>query len=301
MTKDPKRNRWLIGAVAAVGGSMLLLMLSCIGGVTQRTPRLSARQAAELSRMIASANQSSEQAFAQHADAWRADFQSARSDERLGTFVDQLIGLEQKLLQGAEMLQKKSDESRVQELFRNLVLDDRQLGADIRATVERYEQFLFEQDRPILAAAGVSPESWTRQLKASRPSNTEWSQALEPVVAQAVQEAREDVARVAATWVAGDYAGDGLKSLARGAGLDNTEKGSLADKFTGFVIDTAAGLVIDEVMDPTDAIVARLRQRLIHAEKSILDGNDGLFNVLHQAKVAHENARNSLISTSQSR
>jgi hypothetical protein len=114
-----------------------------------------------------------------------------------------------------------------------------------------------------------------------------------------VREAREDVARVAATWVAGDYAGDGLKSLARGAGLDNTEKGSLADKFTGFVID--AGLVIDKVMDPADEIVARLRQRLINAKKSILDGNDGLFNVLHQAMVAHENARNSLISTSQPR
>jgi hypothetical protein len=301
MTKDPKRSRWLAGAAAAAGGSMLLLVLSCMGGGPLRAHRLSAREAAELARMVASANQTSEAAFAERANAWRAHFQSARSSEQLGVFVEQLLGYEQKLYQGAELLQKQSDEQRVRALFRKYVLDDSQLVADMQATVEQYEQFLFEQDRPILAAAGVSAADWSRQLKASRPAVPKWNQALEPVVTQAVHEARQDVARFAATWVAGDYAGDGIKSLARSAGLDNTEEGSLADAFTGLVLDATAGLVIDKVMDPTDEIVARLSQRLIVAEKAILEGEEGLLTVLHQTRAAHESARRSLISTSHSR
>jgi len=301
MVKDSKQMRWLAGAAAAACGSLLLLIVSCTGGNSLRARHLSAREAAELTNTIATANQTAEAALAEQANAWRARFESARSPQQLKAFVERLISLEQKIYQGVEMLQGQGDEQRVRALFRQYVLDDRQLGADMQSTIEGFEQFLFEQDRPILEAAGVSAEDWSRSLQAVRPAMPNWSAVLEPVVAQAVREARDDLGRSAMNEVVSDYTGNGLKSLARSTGLDNTQPGSFGDMVTGVAMDAAAGFFVDAVLDPTDSIVASLRHRMIAAEQSLLDGEQGLVTVLQQTKAAHEAARNSLIGITPAR
>lgn len=299
--KDPQKMRWLVGLAAAIGCLAVLAWMSRSPGDALSARGLSADEAAELAHAVRSANQTADAIYEEQVDAWRNYLQSARSPERLRAFVEELIGLEQKLQQGLELASGTSDEERVRALFNERVLDERQLAAELAATVEAYERFLSEQDRPIWEGAGVSEEAWARRLEAAQPAAADWNEALEPVVAQAVNEARQDAARFVATTVAADLTGDGLKSLARGTGLDTSEEGSVSDWLTGFVIDLGAGLAIDELTDATDDVVARLDQEMAQAEQALLDGEDGLFASLRRLQAAHVSARNALVTTADAR
>jgi hypothetical protein len=299
---DPKKIRWYAGLTAAAAACAVVLgFMSGAPDDAVSARGLSAKEAAELAQAVQSVNEAADATYAEQVDAWRSYLQSARSPQRLKVFVGELIGLEQKLRQGLELATGTSDEERVLTLFRERVLDERKLAAEMNTTIEAYRQFLFEQDRPILEAAGVSEEAWARHVKAAKPDATDWTAALQPVVARAISEARKDAARFAATTVAADLTGDGVKKMARKAGWDTSEEGGLSDWVSGVVVDLGAGVVIDALTDATDTIVARLNQEMASAEYALLDGEEGLFASLRRIKSAHETARNALLTTAQGR
>ena len=227
---------------------------------------------------------------------------SARSPQQLKNFVGELLGYEQKAFVGAALLTGgTSDEEHVLTLFRRHVLDDRQLAADMNATVNAYDALLFDQERKLVEAPGISPAQWARTVNVAKPAPSNWNAAIRPVVMRATGEARQDVVRFVATWIASDWTRDGVRKVARDAGLDRTEEGSWADVITDFAVDAAAGAAWDYATDPTDRIVSRLSNEMARAEYVLLDGDQGLFAALRGIKAAHEQARAALLSTTSQR
>lgn len=251
----------------------------------------------ELAEAVRSANDVAGNVYGEKANAWRKYLAALRQPKRLKNFVGELTSLEQKFQQGVGLFDRTtSEEQRVLALFRQHVVDERQLVADMQGMVEGYEAFLFEQDRALLVAAGVPADRWSEFVGSVSANTSAWNRAMQPVVATAVSEAQRDVARFVASWVAADLLGDGIKGAARHLGLDTSEPGSLEDFITGLVIDGAAGAAIDYVTDPTDEIVAKLGRQMAQAEQTLLDGDGGLFAQLRQLYTVHAAARNQLVT-----
>jgi len=288
-----QKTRWMSAVMAALGSCAALAWMNTMstrgGGAGQVS--------AELAGAVRSANVVSAATYARRVEAWGQYMESVRSPKRLRVFVQELIGIEQKLQQGIGLFGGgTSDEERVLALFRRHVVDERQLAAELQATVDEYERFLFEQDREIIEAAGISRDEWAASVRTARPDSAAWSQEVRAVVAWAVSESRQDAARFVASTVASDLAGDGLKSLARELGLDTSEQGSWTDSISGLGVDVVAGVAIDYATDATDDIVSRLSDEMARAEDAILAGDRGLFAALRQLKSAHETARDGLLT-----
>jgi hypothetical protein len=292
-----KRVPWLPAVVAALVGVAVVL---CLGLRAKHSPPITRKVAPTpdtIAAAVRSANEQSTAAHGRRVEAWRQYLRSARSPERLREFVKELTGLEQKFHLALDAFHGPRLPQRVVELFRRQVIDDRQLEADLDATVAACEQFLLEQDRPFYEQAGISREAWTQKFQGNWRWSGGWSGFLAPVIKRATNEACVDAFRFAGTEVAGNLAGDQVKKLARQAGLDTSEEGSFGDLFTGFIADLGAGLAIDAATDATDGIVSRLADEMARAEHALLDGEGGLCWVLRQTEAAHERARNELIST----
>lgn len=292
-----KRVPWLPAVVAALVGVAVVLGL----GLQAKHSRSITRKVAPISDRIAAAvraaNEKSVAIYARRVAAWRQYLRSLRTRQRLTEFVDELTGLEQKFRQGMRLLGGgPTDEQRVLALFRRCVVDERQLVVDLQATVDEYEHFLFEQDRPVWEAAGISPEAWAAQVKTPKPESGVWGRELRGIVTRAVTESHEDGVRFVATTIAADVAGNGIKGLARALGLDQTEQGSIADSITGFAADLAADAAISHATDATEAIVSRLGREMAQAESAILDGDSGLLAALQRLKTTHETARKRLLA-----
>jgi hypothetical protein len=254
----------------------------------------------DLSKLAQSArhiNDISAKTLAEQEQAWREYFKSIRSRGRLAKFVGELTSLEMKLHQGLALIDRKtSDEARVVSLFHQHVVDERQLVAEMQSMVASYEQFQRDATAQMLQAAGVDASAGLR-VGSIQPNTNLWQQAMAPVLATAVGEARRDVARFAANWVAADLAGDGIKQAARGLGLNNAEPGSFEDMITGAILDGAASIVIDELTDPTDEIVSTLAKKMSAAESALLDGPDGFLTQMHNVHAAHAAAREHIIQS----
>ena len=301
MRKLSKELGWSFVA-GIVGSGVLASLLHSPNSDALARPGLSTSEPTELADSVLAANKSATASFQQQTEAWRAYMAALRSPLRLNAFVDELIGLEQKVRQGFALLEVgASDEDRARALFRTRIVDDRQLVKEMEAAIEAYQRYLFEQERPIIARAGISYERWAATVNVSKPSTSVWNQALEPIVVQAVREARKDAIKFIATTVAADYAGNHLHGWAREAGFDSSEEGSWTNSLTSFGFDLAASVVIEEATDATDDIVTALSRDLAQAEYRLLEGGDGLFACMRRLKAAHESARNDILTTHQTR
>jgi hypothetical protein len=303
MESNLKKNKWLSGAgtlvsCAAIVVAMKVAALSGSGSPTKLSPRAQVALASK----VAAANQASDATYALEAGEWRRYLQSARSTPRLHDFVGELIGLEQKLQSGLALFNAgKSDEERARDLFRKHILDERKLATEMQSAVDVYQRMLFEQDRQVFEMAGVSREEWARMIQTSKPDGSAWTQAVQPVIARAVSEARQDVARFGANWLASDWTAKGVKKAARKTGLDRTEEGGFADWISGAAVDVITGVVLEQATDPTEKIIANLSQDMTRVEYALLDSEQGLFTVMQRMKSAHESARHSLLTTSPGR
>jgi hypothetical protein len=302
MATESKKNKWLAGSGSLVACFVAVALMRALPVGSGGVEKLSPREQAELGNAVTAANQASTIAYRQQVNAWRYRLGAARSPQRLKAFVGELLSIEQKFKSSLTLVNAGTgDDERVRRLFREQILDERTLAADLTATIDGYERALFEQDRQVFEAAGISREEWNSMVRSAKPSAAAWSQAVQPVITRAVYEARQDVARFAATWVASDWAGDGIKRAAREAGWDKSEPDSWGELISGFVIDVAASAAIDAATDPTDRIVSRLGSELASAEHALLDGENGLLTVMRRIALAHESARNSVLTIAQGR
>ena len=302
------RAAWLSSAAAAIAACVLLVLT-----VKEAVPVLLSRKLAaqkpapqvnsgfpeittpsvamaELAEAVRSANALSSAKCSELIDSWRGEFRDARSPARLRPFVSELTSLVQKMHHGADLLYGPSGNESVLSSFREIVVDERQLGADLQATVEGYERFLAEQDRQILRAAGIS-DAQQGLVQVRIPAYVQWNGALEPVVAYAVQEARRDMGRFAANWIASDEGGDQLRTMFRNAGVDGSKPGSWGDFFLDVVADVGVGVAVDSMTDPTEGLIKRLGEEMARAEQAIFEGDHGFVSELRRVKSFHEEAR----------
>jgi hypothetical protein len=303
MESNLKTNKWIAGAGTSVA-CLVVVALMKVGAMSGSggPAKLSPRAQAELANAVSAANQASAASYAQEADAWRRYLASARSTQRLRDFVGELLSYEQKARHTLTYFNAgPSDEQRALSLFRQHVLDEQKLATEMQSAVDAYERMLFEDDRTVFAAAGLSSEAWANRVQSAKPTAAAWSQAVRPVIARAVAEMRKDVIRLGGTWAAGEVAGRGVKKIARDAGWDRSEEGSWGDVISGFFITATAEAVLDHATDPTDSIVASMSQDMARVERELLDGEHGLFSVMKRMKSAHESARNSVLITVQER
>jgi hypothetical protein len=252
--------------------------------------------AKELADAVYAANEASSAKCSELVDYWRGELRDLRYPYNLHAFVKDLTSVSQKYHQGLGLLDGHSGHDSVLTSFRKLVIDERELAAGLRATVQKYVDFLAEQDRQLLRTAGVSDEH-RALVEVSIPLYTNWSRAMEPVIAAAVDEARRDMDRFTSNWEASNALGDRIRRGMRGLGVDQSKPGSWGDKFLDVVTDLGAGVGVDTMTDPTDRIMKRLSEEMIRAEQAMLDGESGLAGQLHKVKSFHEQARTKLLAS----
>lgn len=226
---------------------------------------------------------------------------SIRSYDRLREFVEKLIAIEQKAKRGLEFVMGESDVQRVVALFRENVVDDRQLAIDLQATIDDFDQFLFEQDRPFYEPAGLTRKQWSERVHGSWQMMFDWQDVYSPVLNRVLEESRQDVARFVVVNVVADLAGKRVRKYARDAGWDRTEEGGVNDFLTGVGVNAGVGAALDQATDPTKAIVARLSDEMVRAEQVALHDKYGLFAELRRLQGAHEKARQALVTQSNSK
>jgi hypothetical protein len=168
------------GSSAAKGGhaSSRPGILSALGG-RGRVPSIN------LTNDVRSANAASSAEYERLVQQWREYMPTLRSPTQLRTFVKALISLKQKLKHGIALFDpQSSDEQLVRTLFGQHVVDHRELSGDLLATMRAFESFLAEQDRQILAVAGVSTAQ-SGLLKVTISDSWSSAGALDPVIALA--------------------------------------------------------------------------------------------------------------------
>lgn len=74
-------------------------------------------------------------------------------------------------------------------------------------------------------------------------------------------------------------------------GSVHARRGKLADLLAGVAIDWAVGMVIEKLLDPTEEIVAGLRQPLELAETQAQNGPQGLLTLMQRMNETHQAAR----------
>ncbi len=277
-----------------------LLTVTALIGAGQNLPQASAQEpvrfspqvsAAKMSALVRTANHDAEVAYAGVAEAGAKYFQRLREPRRLRPFVAGLLSLEQKLQLGADWWNQADSRRRIRAVFRKHVADDERLARELVDTAKRYQELLAAQDYVLLTEGGVHP-STAQQVAASLALRIpRWEGLFDAAIRQAVNEARTDIVRTVGVLAASDMIGDGVEDLGRGFGLYGVEEGSLLDLFTGLAIDVAVSAALEEVVDPTDRIVADLSKQLEQAQVEALDGPRGLLSLLRKMNETHQAAR----------
>jgi hypothetical protein len=296
MNAVKKRIGWSAAAVAALVGFVLLAVVA--PAPTRQAATNPAT--AELAGAVSAVNELSDAVYGEYVGAWRQSLQSPRSPERLGAFVDELLGIQQKFQQALGLFNSgRNDAKRAEALFRQHIIDDGILVENMLATVDDYEQFLFQQDRELIEAARISHEQWSQIVGEVVPNPGYWRETVRLVLADVLSESRKDGARFAGVVVISDILGSLAQNAAREAGLDTTEKGTLRGWAAGNGYDFAVEGALEHATDQTARITKGLDDSLARAEYELLDGDFGLFTVLRQMKEAHETARTNLVAPTQ--
>lgn len=279
-------------------GTAVLAVTALIAG--QNPPRAAAEEpvrfspqvsAAKMSDLVHMANRDADAAYAGVAEAGAKYFQQLRQPKRLRPFVAELLSLEQKLQFGADWWNQADSRRRIRALFRKHVADDERLARDLADTANRYQELLAAQDYVLLTEGGVHP-STARQAAASLAVRIpRWDGLFDTTIRQAVNEAQVDVVRGVGVLVASDVIGDGVEELGRSLELYGVEEGSLLDLFSGLAIDAAISAAMEEIVDPTDQIVADLSKQLERVQAEAFDGPRGLLALLRKMNETHQAAR----------
>jgi hypothetical protein len=213
----------------------------------------------------------------------------------IGEFVEEMTSFTQKFYQVVNSLGGQSGEKRLQEAFRDFVLDDAELSRFVDATVDGYEAFLDEQDREILRTAGIMETDILVDL--ARPTLPNCRRMVDPIIRMASGAARDDIGRAGFAWVSGAVAGYAANRAARATGLNDFEEGSWSDLAAQTGISLGAEEAIDQMTDPTERLIAIFTREVAMMGYTLFFGDQGLGSTLNYLKEEHERARVQLLTT----
>ncbi|MFO0900498.1 MAG: hypothetical protein U0836_23970 [Pirellulales bacterium] len=245
------------------------------------------------------ANRSADASCAQAEAACHAYFRELRSARRLKAFVEELRSWQQKLQLGRDWWNNASSQAQIGRLFARHVAAERDVAQALAELARDYQNLLAAQDYALLTAAGVDAKEAKRAIAKLDVAIPTWNGMFDQAIQQALFEARQDIARTAATIAASNTLTQGLRGGARRVGLDTTTPGSWKDVLTGAALELGVNALVERAFDPTDSIVASLVRRMENAEPVILNGPSGLIPCLRKMRDAHQAARREwLLSTS---
>lgn len=229
---------------------------------------------AAVERMLSETNIASIGHYHAVSNGWRAAFGSLRDRDRLKGFVGESVDFVEKLRQVYDIAANPgATEARITTLFRQRILDSDTLCRSLDKSLNDFCQALDDQDQSLLIKLKIDRQAGRTILARNAIDTTAFKGLVNTVVASSVKAVQDDMSRSVVSFVASEAIGMGVKSGARGLGINRTEEGSFADFLTGLIIDVGVGMVVDAATDPTPKMVANLEANLQNAERLILDGN----------------------------
>lgn len=196
------------------------------------------------------------------------------SKQRLQKLATVLVSGNHKLNVAADYVQSKKAPDRIWMAFRQNVFDERNLAQGLTAQFERLQSQLMDETRQLYSRAGISKAIVDKAFPLYGVDTRPWTNALNPVLAEARQAASKDWERFAGVAIGSIAISEGITGLAQEMGLWEPESG-LESFFVKAATELIADAALDEITDPTTEVTKKLQQRYLTAQRQIIDSQAG--------------------------